>query len=99
LQFLVRFDGWITYLLPSISQMQSQRANLPFVIPTNDELRMGNGSLHLRVFVASGSGTADPSAPLRSGRDDKGEGGALSKGWFVAEGNNRSLHFATLRSG
>ncbi len=30
-------------------------------------------------------GTADPSTPLRCGRDDKGEGGALRKDWLVAE--------------
>jgi hypothetical protein len=40
-------------------------------------------------------GTADPSTTLRSGRDDKGECGALREGWLVAEGNSRSLHYAT----
>jgi hypothetical protein len=30
--------------------------------------------------------TADPSTALRSGRDDKGEGGASSGDWFVDEG-------------
>jgi hypothetical protein len=36
---------------------------------------------------------------LHFGRDDKGEGGALSEDWFVAEWNSRSLQFASLRSG
>jgi ABC-type nickel/cobalt efflux system permease component RcnA len=38
-----------------------------------------------RAAYQGGEGTADPSIPLRSSRDDKGEGGAFSKDRLVAE--------------
>jgi hypothetical protein len=36
---------------------------------------------------------------VRSGRDDKEEWGAFSRDWLADEGNSRSLHCASLRSG
>jgi hypothetical protein len=37
-----------------------------------------------KAFPGRVRGTADPSTALRSGRDDKGEGGALREDWLVA---------------
>jgi hypothetical protein len=42
------------------------------------------GKKHLRSCVGEGR-TAGPSAPLRSGRDDKGWGSASRRNWLVAE--------------
>ena len=36
-----------------------------------------------KYFQEGFRGTADPSTTLRSGRDDKGEGGASNESWLV----------------
>jgi hypothetical protein len=42
------------------------------------------------------SGAAWQEIRVRSGRDDKGEGGALSEGWFVAEAPEREIFRSSL---
>ena len=46
---------------------------------------LGVGVWYGRFGKAEGR-TADPSTALRSGRDDKGEGGAFSKDWLAEDG-------------
>ena len=46
------------------------------------------------TVVARAGRTADPSAPLRFGRDDKSEGGRCNRDLLVDEWKSGSLHFA-----